>query len=518
LAVNPWSIVNHVDVLGLGSDLASFHLGRVSTHPPGDTAFISALARHVVESGSGSDPDDFYAAIIATADRPDDELDGLAAALEGFSGRAAAALIDLAGAPRQTGTRLHLATDGRLTCSSLGLDVVAAGLSEDEARACALLLDLTLDSQDVPVPRAADPTAAADQGGALVDELTESRPDEGPAGDASLLPLDAHVYADAAAATVEDIETLAPVAAPDAEAVVADADPGLDEDLARWESPTLTSTKLTLLGPVGARTTGDAKTTAARRPYYVDLLAYLVLHPEGSTADDLAEAFGITRERARVSMSNLRRWLGTDPNTKKPYLPDAKQTHTSGELAAYKVQGVLCDLDLFRRLRTRAQSKGAAGMDDLIRALRLVTGEPFSRLHDRDRSWLLEGERWDHIMTSAIVDVGHIVSAHALANDDSALALWGKVTDICGLYLAPPENAIVLCVDEKAQIQALDRTVPILPMQEGRIERRSHDYYRHGTTTLFAALDIATGQVTAALKPKHRVRRNDNYTRLLNEW
>ena len=82
--------------------------------------------------------------------------------------------------------------------------------------------------------------------------------------------------------------------------------------------------------------------------------------------------------------------------------------------------------------------------------------------------------------------------------------LVGKVTDICGLYLAPPENAIVLCVDEKSQIQALDRTVPILPMQERRIERRSHDYYRHGTSTLFAALDIATGQVTAALKPRHR--------------
>lgn len=82
--------------------------------------------------------------------------------------------------------------------------------------------------------------------------------------------------------------------------------------------------------------------------------------------------------------------------------------------------------------------------------------------------------------------------------------LVAKVTDICGLYLAPPENAIVLCVDEKSQIQALDRTVPILPMQEGRIERRSHDYYRHGTTTLFAALDIATGHVTGSLKPRHR--------------
>ena len=82
--------------------------------------------------------------------------------------------------------------------------------------------------------------------------------------------------------------------------------------------------------------------------------------------------------------------------------------------------------------------------------------------------------------------------------------LVGKVTDIVGLYLAPPENAIVLCIDEKSQIQALDRTQPILPMQPGLIERRSHDYVRHGTSTLFAALDIATGKVTAALKPRHR--------------
>jgi hypothetical protein len=86
--------------------------------------------------------------------------------------------------------------------------------------------------------------------------------------------------------------------------------------------------------------------------------------------------------------------------------------------------------------------------------------------------------------------------------------LVGKVTDVCGLYLGTnedvPEDAIVLSIDEKSQIQALDRTVPILPMEPGRIERRSNDYYRQGTTTLFAALEIATGKVTAALKPRHR--------------
>jgi transposase len=82
--------------------------------------------------------------------------------------------------------------------------------------------------------------------------------------------------------------------------------------------------------------------------------------------------------------------------------------------------------------------------------------------------------------------------------------LVGKVTDVVGLYLDPPENAIVLCVDEKSQIQALDRTAPILPLQPGLAERRSHDYVRHGTSTLFAALEITTGKVTGACKPRHR--------------
>jgi transposase len=79
-----------------------------------------------------------------------------------------------------------------------------------------------------------------------------------------------------------------------------------------------------------------------------------------------------------------------------------------------------------------------------------------------------------------------------------------KVTDIVGLYLAPPENAIVLCVDEKSQVQALNRTQKVLPMQPGHTEQRTHDYVRHGTTTLFAALEIATGKVTGLCKQRHR--------------
>ena len=79
-----------------------------------------------------------------------------------------------------------------------------------------------------------------------------------------------------------------------------------------------------------------------------------------------------------------------------------------------------------------------------------------------------------------------------------------KVRDIVGLYLNPPTQALVLCVDEKSQIQALDRTQPALPMMPGLPERRTHDYLRYGTTTLFAALDIATGEVISELHRRHR--------------
>jgi len=81
-----------------------------------------------------------------------------------------------------------------------------------------------------------------------------------------------------------------------------------------------------------------------------------------------------------------------------------------------------------------------------------------------------------------------------------------KVRDIVGLYLNPPERALVLCVDEKSQIQALDRTAPLLPLRPGFPERQTHDYRRYGTTTLFAAFNILTGEVIGTCQPRHRGR------------
>ena len=82
--------------------------------------------------------------------------------------------------------------------------------------------------------------------------------------------------------------------------------------------------------------------------------------------------------------------------------------------------------------------------------------------------------------------------------------LDAKIRDVVGLYLHPPEKAVVLCVDEKSQVQALDRTAPILPIMPGVPERQTHDYVRNGTTTLFAALDVATGRIEQTCLPRHR--------------
>ncbi|WP_036517449.1 LysM peptidoglycan-binding domain-containing protein [Nocardioides sp. J54] len=437
LAVNPWSIVTTVDLLGLGADLASFNLGRLRTHSPGDTGFIAELTRNLSSSNEPVDPDDFHAVIIASADATTSGLDALAEAIEAVPGRSAAVLVDLDGEPRSSSAHLQLTGDGRLQSPNLGVDVLAAELSADEARACALLLDLTLDETVVPVPDREEDNVVSDLGGALVDQLTEPR-SEGAVGEASLLPLDALVYAESAATTVEDVEVLAPKATREARTAVETADPGLDEDLARWESPALSSPKLVLLGPVGARTTGDTKATAHRRPFYVELLAYLALHPNGVTAHDVADAFGIRPERVRVDMSQLRRWLGTNPRTGEPYLPKAASAGGTEAPALYRLDGVLCDLDLFRRLRARGQSRGADGIDDLIAALRLVTGEPFTELRKDHWNWLLDGDRWDHIMTSAIVDVGHIVTTHALAAGEPALAMWAAQV----AYTAAPYDEV----------------------------------------------------------------------------
>jgi transposase len=107
----------------------------------------------------------------------------------------------------------------------------------------------------------------------------------------------------------------------------------------------------------------------------------------------------------------------------------------------------------------------------------------------------------------------HLVDTFKLSPDPLFV---DKVRDIVGLYINPPDAALVLCVDEKTQIQALDRTSPVLPLRPGLPERRTHDYVRGGTTNLYAALDVASGQVIAEMTERHRAQEFRHFLNLIN--
>jgi putative transposase len=176
-------------------------------------------------------------------------------------------------------------------------------------------------------------------------------------------------------------------------------------------------------------------------------------------------------------------------------------------------------IPLIGQWRTRYRDHGLPGLYDAPR-----TGRP--RTHDDDRvarmlRTVLQTRPKDatHWTVREVADTSRISKSTV----HRYLALFGvqphraktfklspdpffveKVRDIVGLYLNPPDKALVLCVDEKSQIQALERTQPNLPLGLGYVEGFTHDYTRHGTTTLFAALDIATGEIRAQCKPRHR--------------
>ncbi|MGD8200918.1 LysM peptidoglycan-binding domain-containing protein [Ornithinimicrobium sp. W1679] len=238
---------------------------------------------------------------------------------------------------------------------------------------------------------------------------------------ATLLEGDDETYQDEAATTAADLAVLSPGVPHTVGKKVQEADPGLDQDLAAWWDQTARVPRLRLLGPVRARTWG--RPLAERKAYVTELLAYLSLHPGGVTAAQIAEAFGITPAKTRDYINRCRDWLGTDPATGALHLPHAQDSPAARERGGniYQVLGLLVDVDLFRRLRARAQARGGTeGIQDLKEALRLVEGVPFDQLRRGGWAWLYEGDRIDHHMACAVVDVAHLVITHDLATGDLA--------------------------------------------------------------------------------------------------
>jgi nucleoid-associated protein YgaU len=429
LALNPWSVLVATDVVGIASELALLDPVRLHHHVPNDITFLGHLRKELdaAQQAGFGDPDPFHAVVITPYACRTDELRAMAEIVRNQASRAGTAIVKIHVEPEQHDSVFDVTADGRLRIPHLGLDLHVAGLTPQEAQACAAIVDLTREATAIPIPdaeaAAAGWRALADDAGALRGELTEARP-IGPAGDGSLLPNSADAYEAMAATTTEDVAVLAPVTPTQTHQVVEETDPTLDLDLAEWLNPDSVYPKLTLLGPVDASARGAYTEIAERKPYFVEMLAYLALHPQGVSSASVAEAFSIGTSRARTDLSFVRAWLAANPRTGRPHLPaaNASPVYEQTRVAGYQVEDLLVDFDLFRRLRARGQARGADGIGDLQTALELVNGEPFDRLRERGWSWLLDGERLHETAACAVVDTAHIVVTNSLENGDLATA------------------------------------------------------------------------------------------------
>jgi len=446
LACNPWSYGVTVHCIGVAEELVDLNPERIHAEPSAHTVTGDALenAKRTLQRATAESADVASAraaqvgaehwhatTILADGAQTDSgEIEQLVTLLLENPGMTATAVVLTSGDEPARGVQLHVTAQGRVTIPHAGLDLVAVGLTPDEARGCAALLAQADSGRDADITAAQDAPgwrALANEAGALRTEHTTTR-------DAlkevalvedrhtSILDLRDEEYVEVAATTADDLQVLAPAVRPETRDLAEQTDPDLDGDLDAWFSESCELPRLTLLGPVRARTRGIAVTR--RKPFYTEMLAYLATRPYGATPEELADAFSLSPARTRNDVKIVRDWLGANPRTGRKHLPDAREAPAAKDrgVGVYQVEDVLTDIDLFRRLRVRGEARGADGMSDLRRALTLVEGRPFDRLRPAGWSWLLEGDRLDHHMLCAVVDVAHLVTTHSLAAGDHRTA------------------------------------------------------------------------------------------------
>lgn len=448
LAVNPWSRRVQVDCIGVAEETVAMD-ERISFYPTGAagspaTAEILAAAvttvdrakRHdtdVSTARTGSVDDDPWPArmllVDAAAGDPED-LEQLLQLVNDHVGQSATSIVVAGERPNTPGAVLHMTNTGRVVLEHAGLNLISVGLTSDEARGCALVYaqSETPEYVDTPVDETATDgwEAYTDSSGALRREYTLPRNTPEDVVDepmSSLLEGEDEEYIRQSAIVREDLEALAPKVPAHVRAEVEKSDPTLDQDIADWFSPSCDRPRLTLLGPVAARTHGKA--LAKRKPYFTELLAFLALHRKhGATREQIREAFSISDGKVRDYTNIVRDWLGTNPRTGEDHLPYADKAPAAKVTGVnvYQVDdGLLVDLDLFLRLRKRGQARGGAeGVEDLCTALELVgEAQPFSQLREEGWSWLAnEPDRVDLMAAGWIADVALIVVTEALAAGD----------------------------------------------------------------------------------------------------
>ncbi|MER7070658.1 LysM peptidoglycan-binding domain-containing protein [Terrabacter sp. NPDC000476] len=468
IACNPWSHGVRVDLIGVGTEVAAMNPDRLRVHAGGDPA-AQVLAEAIATLDRAHDLGDDVPtarAAQAGADAWPARLLVLDSVAHAAATPALTQLLDLihthagrtgtgvvvCGDLTSTGTgspatpmEITVTADGRVLLPGVGLDLVAVGLTPDEAQGCAALLAQSEDLDDIPIPTPGDAAEGwrswSNEAGAIRDEHTMPRSVDGQSLDepvTTVLDRDDEEYLRDGATTREDLQALAPKVTTQVSDAVLAADPTLDADLAAWWSNDCRQPRLTLLGPVSARTRGTALTK--RKSYFTEMLTYLATRPHGATPAELADTFNITQAKARDYIRILRDWLGVNPRTGDKHLPDARKAPAAlaRGVGVYQVVDVLVDADLFRRLRVRGTARGPAGIKDLDAALRLVQGQPFSSLKEDRWYWLVDGDRIDQHLLCAIVDVAHLVTTHSLRSGDLRRARLAAET----AALAAPDEEI----------------------------------------------------------------------------
>jgi nucleoid-associated protein YgaU len=471
LAHNTWSEMLQVTLVGFGKELAQINPDRLTYTDDVEKA-IAALdgqLESVTEAIRIADVDvlsgrlrdvagDAWAphVLLIAPDVAKDNagLRRLLTAMKQQSTRSAIALVLTDDPYHADAARWQLTIDeaGMLRIPALGLELIAQQIPADEAAQLAEMLALAAVTDDRPIPPAHGDESwdeHADACGALRVNPSRStrRQPSAPAGaddvpvsgladtspwrTNSVLPLAAQTYLDRAATTEQDLQALAPVTDEGIRDQVEIADPGLDADLADWSDPSCPRPKLTVLGPVGVHAQGSLPERNPRRQFYTEIVAYLATRPGGVTSERYATAIWpnepdvVGKTKVRQSISVVRAWLGPNPATGADYLPSGV---TAGGVGRYRIEDVLIDAELFRRLRVRGLARGADGIADLRAALDLVTGKPFDLPASRQGapggySWLAEeNSRLDHEYAAMIVDVAHTVATHHLAAGEPELA------------------------------------------------------------------------------------------------
>ena len=535
LAHNNWSEMLRVTLVGFGRELVGVNPNRLA-YTEDVTGAIATLNRHrqvvtAAMTDAGVDvltgrlrdvlgdswaPNVLLIAPHLLADKAadaaadSDGMDGLQellSAMKSQPSRASIALVLTADpdAPQQAdATRWQLTVDsgGILRIPALGLELIAQQIPAGEAAGLSQMLALAAacDDQPVPAARGQQPwDEYADACGGLIVPPTPTPPE--PAGHGgpaqvpvlhladtapwvsnSVLPLSPQTYLEQTATTEQDLLALAPQVDSGLREQVTRADPDLDADLAAWADPICPRPRLTLLGPVQVRAAGQLPGRSPQLAFHTEVVAYLATRPAGVLSDRYARAIWpsepdvVGKTKVRESVSTVRAWLGEDPVTRQPYLPSG--SFEAGR-ARYRINQLLCDAELFRRLRLRGVARGPGGIGDLQSALALVTGEPFADLPTPRKgspggySWLADANsRLDHEYAAMIVDVAHIVATHHLAaGEPAAAAAAAQVALRAGSYEDVPLLDLVAACDAQDQRAEADAYVKkILTNHDAEVE------------------------------------------------